>query len=276
MDKITGQYLKFMSDIIDSGIWGELSSAAKTLYPVLLKFSDQNFKSVWPSTKTLLALTGFRSKKSIIEAKRELSNKGLIFFKTGSGRTNSTYFFSFHYREVSKNAPQGFNNVHSSGISKKDAGVKSESSLGYLVGDSNQINITINNNQPTVTKDDLKSIYGEEIYNKSIQNILRKGFKPTYEDINAECLNLCTSEEDLNDKAQHVIDSWRSFLKWSKNYLTLSSSNFFENLKIQADGSSIFIDENLNDFQKQIVIKYFDENVNPKIFVLFNNNHFSV
>ena len=36
------QYIKFMSDIIDSGTWAALSSGAKTLYPVLLKFSDQS------------------------------------------------------------------------------------------------------------------------------------------------------------------------------------------------------------------------------------------
>lgn len=95
MGETSNQYIKFMSDIIDSGLWGKLSPAAKTLYPVLLKFSDQNFKHVWPSTETLLKLTGFKTKKSILLGKKELIKEGLLYYKPGCGRTNSTYFFSF-------------------------------------------------------------------------------------------------------------------------------------------------------------------------------------
>ncbi len=276
MEKVTGQYLKFMSDIIDSGIWGQLSSAARTLYPVLLKFSDQNFKSVWPSTRTLLKLTGFKSKKSIIEAKKELSTKGLLFFTIGTGRTNSTYFFTFHYREVGQDKPLGCNVPHPSSELCSIHGVVDKDTEGYSKSNSNQINITIHNNPNHELKNDLKLVFGEKIYNKGLENTIKKGFKPSYEILNKECLLLSREPVNDQDKAQHVIDSWRNFLSWSKIFLTLSSSSFFEKLNIQVDGSNIFIKDSLNEFQKQIIEKYFEENVNPKIFVLFNNNHLSV
>lgn len=62
-------YIKFFADIIESGVWANLSSAAKTLYLVLLKFSDQHFKPVWPSTEILLRLTGFKTKNQSYKEK---------------------------------------------------------------------------------------------------------------------------------------------------------------------------------------------------------------
>ena len=148
------QFIKFMTDIIDSGAWASLSPAAKTLYPVLLKFSDQYFKDVWPSTSLLLKLTGFKSKKTLIVAKRELSSAGLLYFKPGTGRTNSKYIFSFNY-EGSKIAPQRSNFLHSS-VSKLDT---SEGVFPHPQGVSpvnpNQINITITNNNNQ--KDNMKT-----------------------------------------------------------------------------------------------------------------------
>lgn len=60
MGETSNQYIKFMSDIIDSGLWGKLSPAAKTLYPVLLKFSDQNLNMCGQAQKHCLSLQDLR------------------------------------------------------------------------------------------------------------------------------------------------------------------------------------------------------------------------
>jgi hypothetical protein len=91
------KYLAIMSDVLDSGTWAKLGPAAKALYPVLCKFSNLNFKPVWPGTDVLLKLTGFKTKKSLQEAKRELVEAGLIHVVPGSGRTPSYYYFRFDY-----------------------------------------------------------------------------------------------------------------------------------------------------------------------------------
>jgi hypothetical protein len=208
------QFIKFMTDIIDSGVWASLSPAAKTLYPVLLKFSDQYFKDVWPSTSLLLKLTGFRSKKTLISAKRELASAGLLYFKSGTGRTNSKYIFSFNY-EGSKITPQRSNSSTPS----------SEQSDTPEVGDRliqrgkpvnpNQINITITNN------------------NNQKESILKK-----------------------ENKVGNSLAPWESFLTWCKKNLTFSSYEFFSRLEVNIDGNVIYIPARLNEFQKQILLKY--------------------
>lgn len=90
-------YLAIMSDILDSGTWANLGPAAKALYPVLCKFSNHTFKPVWPGTDELLRLTGFKTKKSLQEARRELIEKGLLHVVPGSGRKSSHYYFRFDY-----------------------------------------------------------------------------------------------------------------------------------------------------------------------------------
>ena len=79
--EIKTSYSKFMNDIIDLGIWKKLIPSAKALYIVLLKFSNGNLKHVWPSTPLLMELTGYKQKKSIIDAKKDLIEKGLIITK---------------------------------------------------------------------------------------------------------------------------------------------------------------------------------------------------
>jgi len=44
-------YFIFVCELIDAGIWAEMSPAARTLYPVLLRFSDRNFSPVYPGSK---------------------------------------------------------------------------------------------------------------------------------------------------------------------------------------------------------------------------------
>lgn len=88
-------YFKFVSALIDSGLWAIMSPAARALYPVLLRFSDRHFKPVYPGTRTLLKLTGFKQKSSLRKARNELVELGLVSVTTGTGRRNTCYHFRF-------------------------------------------------------------------------------------------------------------------------------------------------------------------------------------
>lgn len=153
-------YLAIMSDILDSGTWAKLGPAAKALYPVLCKFSNHTFKPVWPGTDELLRLTGFKTKKSLQEARRELIEKGLLDVVAGSGRKSSHYYFRFDYagsrvdieahREASASRRGG---------SEYPGGGYANTPLGSAGVSPNHINIHINkltqttnnNNNPDVS-----------------------------------------------------------------------------------------------------------------------------
>ena len=95
-----------MKDIIESGIWAKLSPAARALYPVLCSFTNENFKPAWPGTEKLLQQTGFKTKKSLQQAKKDLIAAGLIDVIPGTGRTPSRYYFRFEYQGCSIDIPQ--------------------------------------------------------------------------------------------------------------------------------------------------------------------------
>lgn len=140
-------FFKFMHDIIDSGLWGSLSATAKTLYPVLCRFSNESFKVVWPGTNELLRLTGFKTKKSLQLAKKELVEAGLIDIITGNGRTSSKYYFKFEY----KNSKIDIEKYRDTIISLKGASAhppewQSGTSLRDTQVPPKNINININTN----------------------------------------------------------------------------------------------------------------------------------
>lgn len=147
-----------MSDILDSGTWAKLGPAAKALYPVLCKFSNHTFKPVWPGTDELLRLTGFKTKKSLQEAKRELIEKGLLDVVPGTGRKSSHYYFRFEYpgsrvdierhreislsrRGISEHPPQG---------SSHAPGGDGKVSPNHINIHINKLTQTTNNNNPDV------------------------------------------------------------------------------------------------------------------------------
>ncbi|MBP7280184.1 MAG: helix-turn-helix domain-containing protein [Leptospiraceae bacterium] len=282
MSETNRQYIKFMSDIIDSGLWGKLSPAAKTLYPVLLKFSDQNFKQVWPSTETLLKLTGFKTKKSIALGKKELIKEGLLQYKPGSGRTNSTYYFSFNY-ERSKITPQWDKAVSLKEGCGYPSGADFRKTEDVAAVSPNNLNITINNTQSnkqdteTFTIARLIDLYGVECVDSALQIAQLKGLEGNMSYIQGICKNV-TREKSGNkpifgqdiDNAQHVIDSWKDFLEWSRSHLTRSSVETLETISVEVDGRSIFIKQKLGEFLKQIILRYFQEQISPSIVVVFS------
>lgn len=110
-------FFKFVQPLIDAGIWARMSPAARTLYPVLLRFSDRYFGPVYPGSQRLLELTGFKQKSSLRKAREELVSLGLVSLTPGSGRSNTVYHFRFDWvplrgvpmtpSEVSPLAPEG-------------------------------------------------------------------------------------------------------------------------------------------------------------------------
>ncbi len=274
------QYIKFMSDIIDSGLWGKLSPAAKTLYPVLLKFSDQNFKHVWPSTDTLLKLTGFKTKKSIMLGKKELIKEGLLHYKPGSGRTNSTYYFSFNY-EGSKITPQWNNLAPLTEVKHSPSEGASLPHQSITSLPPNNLNITINNNNNSkpevnqVSYEILLDTYGVDVVESAFQIAKEKGLESNLSYFSGICKNISNKKIDTKherDNAQHVIDSWKNFIDWSRSHLTKSSAEVLESISVDVDGQSIFIKQVLSEFLKQIILKYFKEQVFPPLFVTFATN----
>lgn len=140
-------FFKFMNDLIDSGLWAKLSSTAKTLYPVLCRFTNESFSGVWPGTDKLLELTGFKHKKSLQDAKKELSKNGLIHVVPGSGRTPSHYYFRFDYPN-SKIDIEGYREeiIARRGLQKYPSEGGESASMGATNVAPNNININIQQN----------------------------------------------------------------------------------------------------------------------------------
>lgn len=284
-------YIRLMTDIIDSGVWANLSSAAKTLYPVLLKFSDSKFKPVWPGTEMLLKLTGFKTKKSIVQAKKELTSAGLLYQVPGNGKTATRYHFSFHY-EGSKITPLGDINIPRGGIQTAQTEGDKTLSQGGAGVSPNHINITISNNnqvEPTakpVRKEEneasdlerLISLFGSEIafeaYSQASQLQLEKDM--------GYLLGIC-KEKVMLQKSKVLNNgqlvqtsgtithpaSWMGFLDWASQQLSQTTWKELEKIDIAIDGKVIFVESRVSSFAKQIIQKYFTEKVNPTFVVLF-------
>lgn len=181
-------FFKFMSDIIESGIWAKLSPSAKALYPVLCKFTDETFKPAWPGTDELLRLTGFKSKKSLQEARKELNKHGLLDTIPGTGRTTTRYYFRFDYPSSRIDLEQYRGSV----ISRRGEGASPPGGRGgALQGGAaiapNQININIeqiskNKEQESLLSEISKNLKffmnqtkgSHEIKNQFVHEILKK------------------------------------------------------------------------------------------------------
>lgn len=280
-------YIKIMVDIIDSGLWARLSVGARTLYPVLLKFSDQNFKQVWPSTSTLMKLTGFKTKKSIIEAKKDLIEAGLIQVKTGKGHTNSTYYFCFNY-EGSKITPHWDKNLHPEGIKSYTPREDFSSPQRSEKANPNQINISITNtNQVHKPKNDgakekkdnkqkeensydsLIETYGPEVFSYAYKEAKKRGLETQIAYLKAVCKErtIYLSEINFNQKNDKNKSSWFDFLSWASSKLTQSSISVLQSLNPTIEGDTIYIQEEISDFLLQVIKKYFEEMDRSKIII---------
>lgn len=239
-------YIRILADIIDSGVWARLSSAARTLYPVLLKFSDSNFKPVWPNTETLLGLTGFQSKKSLNEAKKDLEKNGLLHVVPGSGRTSTRYYFLFDY-PGSKIPPQRDTTGDPRGFSPPPSEGQLHAPMGGTQGLPNHINITIHNNQTNKTPHPHPS------------HPIKKR--------NKEVLN--NKQNFQTQDSSRRTCSWRHFLEWVDTHLSASSAKEFHSIDVYIDGLVLCIQSPVTPLQKNIIESYFSRACGGDVHLVF-------
>jgi hypothetical protein len=290
-------YVRIMSDIFDSGVWAKLSPAARALYPVLLRFSDYNFKHVWPNTETLQRLTGFRTKKSIVEGKRDLENHGLIHTVSGTGRTSTRFYFRFDYKG-SKIGPLGDTRIPSWGESEEFSGEYGTGFEGSKKGDPNHINITIHNNQTNKTKDSLDGEnlsekthqrqnaspilienlledFGPDVFHYAYQEAKKRNLQDNLPYLRSICRNRVgflqekiKNEQKSANQPSHQ-PSWYGFLEWAKTRLSNSSYKDLQNLEVTVEGECIYLLDEVSPSQKTIVERYFSKEVDTDILVVF-------
>ncbi|EOQ95057.1 DNA-binding helix-turn-helix protein [Leptospira wolbachii serovar Codice str. CDC] len=283
-----------MTDIIDSGVWAGLSHAAKTLYPVLLKFSDYNFKPVWPNTETLMRLTGFKTKKSIVSAKKELTRVGLLYQVPGNGRTSTRYRFSFHY-EGSRITPLGDTNITLRDFETDLSGGSKLVSKGGADGTPNHINITISNtnNVPAVPEtgelgkgkeekkafETLVELFGPEIALEAYKKAVSLHMESNTSYVQSLCRELVSTQRQEMIKTEQKVSaednfshpaSWAGFLSWASKELTQSSWHQLGKVQVETDGNVIVITSPIQGHLRQIVNMYFTERVKPAVLVIFS------
>nr|WP_232227850.1 helix-turn-helix domain-containing protein [Leptospira wolbachii] len=287
-------YIRLMTDIIDSGVWAGLSHAAKTLYPVLLKFSDYNFKPVWPNTETLMRLTGFKTKKSIVSAKKELTRVGLLYQVPGNGRTSTRYRFSFHY-EGSRITPLGDTNITLRDFETDLSGGSKLVSKGGADGTPNHINITISNtnNVPAVPEtgelgkgkeekkafETLVELFGPEIALEAYKKAVSLHMESNTSYVQSLCRELVSTQRQEMIKTEQKVSaednfshpaSWAGFLSWASKELTQSSWHQLGKVQVETDGNVIVITSPIQGHLRQIVNMYFTERVKPAVLVIFS------
>ncbi|EQA46404.1 DNA-binding helix-turn-helix protein [Leptospira broomii serovar Hurstbridge str. 5399] len=284
-------YIKFLSDIIESGVWARLSAAGKTLYLVLLKFSDQNFKPVWPSNEILLRLTGLKTKKSINEGKRDLVKAGLLQFVPGTGHKNTMYYFCFNY-PGSKIPPQGviFGNPRGTGMGTP--GVQDGIPEGVREIPPNNINITIHNTQnqkpdprkeaQKLSLDFLSKEYGPGILAEAMEIAKTQNQEGNLYYIRGICRNLSNDGKQPNFEHRSGMPSqsrnsspgyeasWQGFLDWCKDLLSPSSVAALQNIRVEPDGRTLLIVDPVPVALRTIVTKYFTDTIHPSILVIFS------
>ncbi|TGK20181.1 helix-turn-helix domain-containing protein [Leptospira fluminis] len=288
-------YIKFLSEIIDSGVWARLSSAAKTLYLVLLKFSDHTFKPVWPSNEILLKLTGLKTKKSINEGKRDLVKAGLLQFVPGTGHKNTMYYFCFHF-SGSKIPPQGITFGTLGGMDRDLPGGDKNSAEGVPPVSPNNINITIHNTQnqkPNLRKDaqklsldTLSSEYGPAILSEAMEIAKAQNQERNLYYLRGICRNLSSSQKPPNfehnpvrpgERAEpgfrHHEASWQGFLDWCSGLLSPSSVAVLKNIRVEPDGRTLLLLDPVPPSLRAIVTKYFTDTIHPSILVIFSAKH---
>lgn len=242
------QYFKFVSRIIDAGIWAQMSPAARTLYPVLLRFSDRDFKPVYPGSARLLELTGFKHKVTLRKARNELVDLGLVAITRGTGRTNTTYLFRFD-----RLAPQGDtqitprksdSNLSGDGVLSTEGTSDAEGrgSTGTLP--YNQIHISINNH--VLKQDDEKSRF----------EILSQRFgKDTVEIAKTECQSVglpLTAANVERILAKHET-AWAALLAKAKNKMSEASFRLVQDAFLDEHNGVVYVADSLPEFLKTLL-----------------------
>ena len=234
------QFLKIPSRIITDGFWAQMSSAARALYPTLLRFSDGNFCPVYPGSNKLMELTGFKHKSSIRKAREELKKMGLIMYAPGTGRTNTRYFFTFPW--IASGAPVGDAGDYPTGLVQQDRGVV-EDELEYK-----QIQISINQHvqsnpasNPEKNYSRLVSLFGQKLVSQALK----------------ECELSClpVSEENLEKILYRsgFTNSWDHILDYLESSLTHGSFELIRSSFLSEQNGILFFSDCLPDHLKVLL-----------------------
>ncbi len=265
-------YFKFVCELIDAGIWAKMSPAARTLYPVLLRFSDRNFSPVYPGSKKLMELTGFKQKSSLRKARNELVELGLISITIGNGRKNTIYHFRFDWippRGAQKHPPEIHNNTTTEGINSAPLGDIGVTTPGHPpIPPYNQIQISINNNpvpnnlanHQEMQKDpfaELKKQFGEKSVQLAISEAQLADLPITPDTIYKILSGSIKQTQPLVEDIFRELEN-----KVSENSLKLIKSSF-----IRQERDFFIFSNDLPLYLKKILIKISDK-------ILFDNiNH---
>ncbi len=256
-------YFKFISGLIDSGIWAQMSTAARTLYPVLLRFSDSSFKPVYPGSQTLLRLTGFKQKTSLRRARKELVDLGLVSVTEGSGRKNTCYHFRFDRGDLSRTPREALRAPAAGypGAPGEVAGDTAETSAG--TPQYNKIQISINNN---VQESDTGKKDVENLNSRQMDFLVRRFGKRNVDLAISECqlAGIPPQAENLK-KLLYATESnhrktWIEMEKYLTDKISPGSLAIIrESLIEERDGLIIFSDR-VPQYLRQ-VIKQLNQNV---------------
>ena len=256
-------YFKFVSLIVDSGLWGKMSPAARALYPVLLRFSDRNFKPVYPGTQVLLKLTGFKQKSTLRKARKELVDLGLIMARPGSGQRRTDYFFRFDFEgQGGAGSPRGGVPTRpAAGQQRIPEGVESDTDGGATGRlPYNQIQISITNHVQKGSGEDIKV---------DLEPLFRRFGRKNVELAISECelaglaVNRGNLEKFLYRGRGQKKASWSDISGVLGQKISPGSLEMIENaLQEDKDGVLVFSDV-LPDYLKELLLKahsdiYFD------------------
>lgn len=270
MAENTLHYVKFVTALIDRGIWAQMSSAARTLYPVLLRFTDRNYKPVYPGTQTLLRLTGFKQKASLRRARKELVDLGLVSITEGTGRKNTCYHFRFD--GLLSDSPTGSSNnppadhTIAPGISSDPRGKWSDSPPegSAAAPPYNQIHISIDNNvhgqektNPPVDDtarriDFLRSRYGDSDVDAAFSECHLGGILPTPENL----------EQLLYGKREYKRNAsgWKDMETYLREKISAHSLEHIRRSFMTEEGGVLIFSDDLPPHLKRI-IKQLNTNV---------------
>jgi hypothetical protein len=253
-------YFKFVCELIDAGIWAKLSPAARTLYPVLLRFTDRNFSPVYPGSKKLMELTGFKQKSSLRKARNELVKLGLISITLGNGRTNTIYHFRFDWA-----SPREVQNYPSEGNPKTPYRTENISPQGIknnhtpdspVITPYNQIHISINNvqdNPKIIQKNDefekLKKEFGEKNVELAISEAKLADIPVNYENI------LKILQGNLNQNSPNI----EKFYEDLSNKISENSLKLIKNSFLREENGFFIFSQDLPLYLKNILIKLSDK-----------------
>lgn len=271
-------YFKFVSSLIESGIWASMSPAARTLYPVLLKFSDRNFKPVYPGSQTLLKLTGFKQKSSIRKARRELVDLGLISITEGTGRKNTCYHFRFDWGDTLP-TPRGSSRHPDGGERALPGGLRDTPLRGHEEPpEYNKIHISINNNltdgaegpkkqtgQDTRRQDFLIKRFGKRNVDLAVSECELAGLQPTPENL----------EKLLYSGERQEYADWKAMENYLEDKISPGSLAMIRNALLEEGNGMIVFSDRVPQYLRTILTQL-NQNVffEPTNAGLPNTRHF--